>query len=105
MRQTAKRVTLSENCSEVSVLLRCGERLNIKINEDDTQPIYFSHRLRPLEASLTLNGRNIPFVNHVKYLGVILDKMILWRLQIEIIETKAFRTVQNIYKTLLPIQK
>jgi hypothetical protein len=25
-----------------------------------------------------LNGRNIPFVNHVKYFGVIFDKRITW---------------------------
>jgi hypothetical protein len=25
------------------------------------------------EAHLIMNGRNIPFVNHVKYLGVIFD--------------------------------
>jgi hypothetical protein len=25
-----------------------------------------THRLRPPEIQLTLNGRNIPFVNHVK---------------------------------------
>jgi hypothetical protein len=64
------------------------ERLTIKINEDKTQAIYFSHRLRPLEAHLTLNGRNIPFVNHAKYLGVIFDKRSTWRLHVEMIEIK-----------------
>jgi hypothetical protein len=39
-----------------------------------------------------LNNRNIPFVNHAKYLGVIFDKRITWRLHIEIIEANAFRT-------------
>jgi hypothetical protein len=38
--------------------------------------------LRTPEAQLTLNGQNIPFVNHVKYLGVIFDKRITWRLNI-----------------------
>jgi hypothetical protein len=53
------------------------ERWNIKINEDRTQAIYFSHTLRPPEAHLTPNGRNIPlFVNHVQYLGVIFHKRI-----------------------------
>jgi hypothetical protein len=52
------------------------ERWNIKINQDKTQAIYFSHRLRPSEAHLTLNGRNIPFHNHVRYLGVIFNKRI-----------------------------
>jgi hypothetical protein len=68
------------------------EYWNIKINEGKTQAIYFSHRHRPPESHLKLNGRNIPFVNNVKYLGVIFDKRITWRLHIEIIEAKAFRT-------------
>jgi hypothetical protein len=72
------------------------ERWNIKINEDKTQPIYCSQRLRPHEAQLTLNGRNISFDNHVKYLGVIFEKRIR-RLTTEIIETKAFRTFIRIY--------
>jgi hypothetical protein len=32
-----------------------------------------------------------PFVSRVKYLGVIFDKRITWRLHIEMIEAKAFR--------------
>jgi hypothetical protein len=44
-----------------------------------------------------VNGRNIPFVNSVKYLGVIFDKKVTWRLHIEMIEAKAFRTIIRIY--------
>jgi hypothetical protein len=44
-----------------------------------------------------LNELNIPFVNHVKYLSVIFDKRITWRLHREIIEAKAFRTFTRIY--------
>jgi hypothetical protein len=70
--------------------------------EDKTQAIYFSHRLRPPEAHLTLNGWNIPFVNHVNSLGVIFDKRIRWRLHIKIIKAKAFRTfirIDSIFKS------
>jgi hypothetical protein len=49
------------------------------------------------EVHITVNGRNIPFVNHVKYLVVIVDKRITWRLQVDTIETKAFRTFDRIY--------
>jgi hypothetical protein len=45
------------------------------INGDETQAMYFSHR-QATEAHLTLNGLNIPFINHVNYLGVIFDKRI-----------------------------
>jgi hypothetical protein len=46
---------------------------------------------RPPKSHLTLNGRNIPFVNSVKYLGVIFDKKVTWRLHIEMIKAKTFR--------------
>jgi hypothetical protein len=50
------------------------ERWNIKINEDKTRGIYFSYSVLPPVSRLTLNGRIIPFVNDIKYLGVIFDK-------------------------------
>jgi hypothetical protein len=71
--------------------------LEHKFNEDKTQAIYFSHRPRCPEAHLTLNEGNIPFANHVKHLSVIFDKMITWRLHIEMTEAKAFRTFIRIY--------
>jgi hypothetical protein len=70
------------------------ERWNIKTNEDKTQAIFFSHRLRPLEAHLTLNGRNSPFHNYEKYRGVIVDKMVTWNLHEEINEAKVFRALK-----------
>jgi hypothetical protein len=73
------------------------ERWNIKINEDKTRAIYFSHQRRPPESLLTLNGLDIPFVNSVKYLGVIFDRRMTWRLHIEKIEAKAFRTFIRLY--------
>jgi hypothetical protein len=73
------------------------ERWNIKINEDKTRAIYLSHRITFPESLLTLNGRNIPFVNSVKYLGVIFDKKITWRPHIEMIEAKAFRIFFRVY--------
>jgi hypothetical protein len=73
------------------------ERWNIKINEDKTQAIYFSRGYIPVGTCLTLNGRNISFVHQVKYLGVIFDRRITWRLHIEMIEAKAFRTFIRVY--------
>jgi hypothetical protein len=48
-------------------------------------------------SHLTLNGRDIPFVNSIKYLGVIFDKKVTWRLHIQMIEAKAFRTFIRVY--------
>jgi hypothetical protein len=73
------------------------ERWDIKINEENTMAIYFSHQRRPPDSLLTLNGRNISFVNNVKYLGVIFDKKMTWRLHIETIKAKAFRTFIRFY--------
>jgi hypothetical protein len=57
------------------------ERWNIKIHEEKTHVIYFSYRRTPVEAFLTLKGRHIPFANHGKYLGVIFDKKITWKVR------------------------
>jgi hypothetical protein len=73
------------------------ERWNIKINEDKTRGIYFSRSRRPPKSHFTLNGRSVPFVNRVKILCVIFDKKVTWRLYIEMIEAKAFRTFISIY--------
>jgi hypothetical protein len=54
----------------------------------------------PPEAYLTLNGWNTPYVNHVRYLGVIFNKRITWRLHIEMSEAKAFRTFIIMYSML-----
>jgi hypothetical protein len=48
-------------------------------------------------SHLILNGRDIPFVNSIKYLGVTFDKKVTWRLQIQTIEAKAFRTFISVY--------
>jgi hypothetical protein len=66
----------------IYIYIYCGifaqiqRALEHKINEEGTQSIYFSHRPMPPEAQLTLNERNIPFVNHVKYLDVAFSKRI-----------------------------
>jgi hypothetical protein len=44
-----------------------------------------------------LNGQNIPFVKSVKYLDVIFDKRMTWRLHIETIKAKAIRTLIRLY--------
>jgi hypothetical protein len=46
-----------------------------------------------------LNGRNIPFVNSAKYLGVIFDRRVrvTWRMHTEMIAAKAFRTFIRLY--------
>jgi hypothetical protein len=54
------------------------KRWNIKINEDKTRAIYFIRQNRLPDSLLKLNGRNIPFVNRVKYLGVLFDKRVTW---------------------------
>jgi hypothetical protein len=73
------------------------QRWNIKINEGKTQAIYFSKRLRMPGDELQLNGRNIPFVNSVKYLGVIFDRRMTWRQHIEKIAAKALGTYIRAY--------
>jgi hypothetical protein len=75
---------------------------NIKINEGKIQAIYFSKRRRISGDDLQLNGRNILFVNSVKYLGIIFDRRMTWRPHIEKIAAKAlgrYRRTYSIFKS------
>jgi hypothetical protein len=73
------------------------DRWNIKIYEGKTQAIYFSRRLRVPEDVLQLNGRDIPFVNNVTYLGVTFDRRMTWRLHVERTAAKALPTYLRTY--------
>jgi hypothetical protein len=73
------------------------QRWNLKINEGKTQAIYITRRRRMPGDDLQRNGRNIPFVNSVKYLGVIFDRRMTWRLHIEKIAAKALGTYIRTY--------
>jgi hypothetical protein len=98
MRQTAKRIIVSRKLLRgLSAIGTWCERWNTEINQDKTEAIYFSHRLGSSEVHLTLNGRKFPFVNYIKCLAVGSDKRITWRLHIEKIEAKGFRTFVRIY--------
>jgi hypothetical protein len=94
MRQTTRRaVFLGKLQGGLYNMVGWHERWNIKINEDKTWAIYFSHRRAPPDSLLTSNIWNISFGNNLKYLGVIFDKRITWRLHIERIAVRAFRTL------------
>jgi hypothetical protein len=73
------------------------EKWNIKINEDKTGAVYFSKRLKRVEAYLTLKGRAITFVNDIKYLGVTFDRKVTWSNHIDWIANKALRTFIQLY--------
>jgi hypothetical protein len=72
-RQIERRVLLLENSSTVSAQWR--PHVSTRIPKSmRTRGIYISRSPRPLKSHLTLNGRDIPFVNSVKYLDLIFDK-------------------------------
>jgi hypothetical protein len=76
------------------------KKWNIKINDDKTQAVSFSERLRRVEAHIMLKGRAITFVDTVKYLGVTFDRKITWKTHIDWIVTKCLRTFLQIYSLL-----
>jgi hypothetical protein len=41
-------------------MVEWSKRWNISINDNKTQSLYFSHRIRQPESLLTINGQNIP---------------------------------------------
>jgi hypothetical protein len=92
-----KRIIYAESCGDVSVLLSndvCDKTyisVNIRL-----KPSTFLLELGPLVLIITLTVKNIVYISQVKYLSVIFWKRIVWRLHIELIETKAYTTFINI---------
>jgi hypothetical protein len=56
----AKKAIFWERYNEVSLQWSYGVSAGTNTSEDKTQAIYFSHRTRPVETHLTMEGRNIP---------------------------------------------
>jgi hypothetical protein len=59
--------------SLTSLELWC-ERWNVKTTEDKTHVIYLSCGNGLARCQCSLKGRNIPFVNKVKYISIIFDR-------------------------------
>jgi hypothetical protein len=72
----------------------------MNINEDRIKTIYLCHRLRPPRRSSYTEWTEYPVFSLVKYLDIILDKRITWRLHTEITESKVLRTFIRIYSIL-----
>lgn len=72
------------------------ERWNIKPTKI-SQPIYFSRGNGPAETHLTLNRRNIPFANQVRYLDVFCGKRVTLTYHSAMIEDKVFRKFITVY--------
>jgi hypothetical protein len=96
-----RRVLCKLQCGLTAVKSWCG-CWNVKINEGKTQVIYFFKRLGVPEDILQLNGPNIPFANNVKYLDIIFNSRMTWRLHIEKTIAKPLDTY---IKDLFPIKK
>jgi hypothetical protein len=71
---------------------------NIEINKGKSQAIYFSRRLRVPDDVLQLNGRDIPVVNILTYIGMTFDRRMTWRHHIERTVAKALCTYVRTFK-------
>ena len=60
------------------------------------QAVLSSRRIRPVETRVTMNERNIPFVNRVKYFYVMFERKTAWRFRIETTEAESFRKFFNV---------
>jgi len=73
------------------------ERWNIKINHDRDSGHVLLSQTWTRRCSSYIERRNIPFVNKVKYLGVIFVRKVAWRYRKDSIATKAIRIFNKIY--------
>jgi hypothetical protein len=94
----AETVTFSETCNAASLESSRGVSAGIcRSMKIRIRPPVSPVDLRLVEVRLTFKGRNIPFVNNIKYRGIISDRKITKRIYIKAIPARAFRTFIRIY--------
>lgn len=84
------------------------EKWRIKININKCQAILFSKKtknFRILPPPLQLHGQPIEWKEEVKYLGITLDKKLLFKRHIDTIKGKAYGKLKRLYPVLNPKSK
>ena len=66
-----------------------GNKWRININAEKTKAVVFSKNTRLQLPSLKLHGEDIEYVPTCSYLGVILDRRMNWKPQVEVLRGKA----------------
>ena len=92
MRELNEQLELTNNWSK---------KWRIKTNADKSESIIFSHTLKPEpEIPPTFDGIPIPWKKKVKYLGVTLDKNLVFKEHIKNIRNKASGAINRLYPLL-----
>ncbi|GFX47004.1 RNA-directed DNA polymerase from mobile element jockey [Trichonephila clavipes] len=85
--------TLVENINE-----HLAHLWKIALNSSKTEAVFFSKRKPPPE--ITLQNQRIPWSQHTKYLGVIVDKNLTFRQHITYIRDKFKNTTRKLYSLI-----
>ncbi|GFW34830.1 RNA-directed DNA polymerase from mobile element jockey [Trichonephila clavipes] len=91
--------TLVENINEHLAHLEIWFSVwKIALNSSKTEAVFFSKRQPPPE--ITLQNQRIPWSQHTKYLGVIIDKTLTFRQHITYIRDKFKNTTRKLYSLI-----
>ncbi|GFS67468.1 RNA-directed DNA polymerase from mobile element jockey [Trichonephila clavipes] len=91
--------TLVENINEHLAHLETWFSVwKIALNSSKTEAVFFSKRKPPPE--ITLQNQRIPWSQHTKYLGVIVDKNLTFRQHITYIRDKFKNTTRKLYSLI-----
>lgn len=86
--------------SALSSLNQFFNKWKIKVNADKSQAIFFTRKISTRHlpnTNLVMNGIDIPWNQHVKYLGVLLDRRLTFREHINSIKVKFNLAIKMMY--------
>ena len=78
--------------SMLDILVAWGLTCGLHFNPQKTVAMVFSRSLKEFDSHLVINGRDIPYSESARYLGIILDRKLYWNLHMldKIKKAKAF---------------
>ena len=80
----------------VCLITEWGRNVKLKFNSDKTQAMVYSRKRNIPAANLVMDGNRLQTVDHLRYLGVILDKDLKWKHHLIHTQQKASRVISQI---------
>lgn len=94
------KVAIKRTQDHLNEIHKWATKWKIKLNPQKTQAIVFSNKNKMQKKNLTLEGKTIPWKDKVKYLGLLYDKKLVWKDQVNHIKQKTAAALGKLYPLL-----
>src|SRR5699024_2718252 len=82
--------------ASIAMVADWGRKVKLSFNASKTQVMVYTKKRDFPEANFTMNGVHLEIVDHIRYLGVIVDKDLRWRHHLIHVQKKSSKLIGQI---------